>query len=554
MFTTILTLLGAIGLFLYGLNLMSGALMKLGSEKMRHFIPWMAKSPINGILSGAGITIMNQSSSAATVMLVSSVNAGAITLAQAILAIMGANIGTSVTAWLIALFGFKLNLPAFCYPFIAIGFVCMMMKGRKRKTIGEIILGFGLIFLGMQFMINEFAQIGAITAPLSQSSLTFGKSFLGILFFCAVGCVSAFLFQSSGSLLVTMLLISAGWIGFPMAAAMVMGINIGTTITANLAASDANIQAKRAALAHTLFNVMGTILFLVLFGPLVNLTSIIIDGNCSGVIGVALFHTLFNLLTTCVLAWFINPFEKLVTYFVKASDAPSEDDTRLKFISARTFSSPSIAIAQAEKEVANFGHIVADGFSNVALALAETDEDKFEEYRMKLVRFEELTDKIEYQTAAFLNKLTASQVNEEEAERIKVLYRIIGELESIGDCCENLSRIFERERVHNRKFDETAVKNINIMIDTVSRALGVMTENLDMAAYGKVTDISNAYSAEDEINQTRNTLRAQGISQIEAQTGNYQSLNYFLDIIAELEAMGDFMINVSQAVVKKDLC
>ncbi|MGM9765326.1 MAG: hypothetical protein ACI3ZO_03105, partial [Candidatus Cryptobacteroides sp.] len=245
------------------------------------------------------------------------------------------------------------------------------------------------------------------------------------------------------------------------------------------------------------------------------------------------------------------PVEKLVTVLVKVPEGAQESDSRLKYISARNFSSPSISIVQAGKEIAYFGQELEGWFGYVRKAVNEENPDKFEDYRMKLVQMEEFSDKLEYQIAEFLNGVTMESLSEEEANQIKVLYRIIGELESLGDSGENVSRILERERVHNRKFDEKAIANINLMIDKVEKAFGVMVYNLKLSVSGAVTDISNAYQAEDDINETRNRLREEGIGQIEMQTGNYQSLNYFLDIIAELEAMGDFMINVSQALLKK---
>ena len=260
---------------------------------------------------------------------------------------------------------------------------------------------------------------------------------------------------------------------------------------------------------------------------------------------------MFNFLNTCVLAWFTKPIERLMTLLVKKQEGSSEEESRLKFISARHFSTPAIGIDQAFKEIAGFGEELGSGFGYVRKALNESDPDKFEEYRMSLVQLEEISDKMEYQIADFLNGLTTEPLTDEEADEVKILYRVIGELESLGDSGENISRILERERVHNRKFDEKAVANINLMIDAVTEAYEVMVANLKTAISGNLNDISNAYEAENKINETRNRLRNEGIEQIGQQTGNYQSLNYLLDIISELEAMGDFMINVSQAVSKR---
>lgn len=562
----VLTLLGAIGLFLYGLNLLSGGILKLTGNKLRSFLPLMKKNPVCSILAGTSITTIADSSSAATVMVVSFVNAGALTLAQAILVIMGANIGASFTTWIIAVFGFRLGITNFAYPFIAVGFILMMIKGHRRKIIGETILGFAFIFLGLSYMIKSFPAVESLGSLKIFIDSISGCGFSSIILFMAIGCLFAFGLQSTGAVTLTMIMLCSGWIGFDMATAMVMGENIGTTITANLAASDANIQAKRAAIVHTLFNVFGAIITLIFFRPFLNLITSMTEwlgisgfvpgahSVCmawNGVFAIAMFHTLFNLLNTCILAWFVKPIEKLVDILVKEQADETEKESRLKFISARHFSSPSISIIQATKEVAHFGEELYKGFEFVSKALNEADPDRFEEYRMNLVQIEEQSDKMEYEIAEFLNKVTTEPLTEDETAQVKVLYRVIGELESLGDCGENISRILERERIHNRKFDENAIANINLMISKTSKAYELMVDNLHKAVNGELTDITNTYKTEDDINETRNKLRNEGIDQIEKQTGNYQSLNYFLDIIAELETMGDFMINVSQSLLKK---
>lgn len=562
-----LSLLGAIGMFLYGLSLLRNGILKLTGEKLRKILPWMQKNPLNSILSGIGITSISASSSTATVMVVSFVNAGAITLAKAILAIMGANVGASLTTWVIAVIGFCPGEPLFTYPLIALGFLLLMMKGQRKKVSGEAIIGFALIFLGLSCLLSAFP----IAADYPQGSSAFAgvssDGFLSIILFMAIGCALASLLQSTCAVTVTMVMLVTGWIGFDMAAAMVLGENIGTTLTANLAASGASVQARRAALIHTLFNVTGAVLALIFFRPLLNLSGDVVtmfslpdpctaaageSAALAGVFGIATFHTFFNLFNTCLLAWFTKPMEKLVTGLVSGSGESGDDDSlKLKYISARHFGTAAISISLAYKEVAHFGQRMHEGFQLIINAVNETDPDKFEECRSGLVQLEELSDKMEYRIADFLGAVTTESISEDEAAQIKVLYRIIGELESLGDSGENISRILERERIHNRVLDKDSIDKINIMLGTVDKAYGVMADNLRLAAEGDVTDISNAYKAEDVINDTRDRLRNDGIGRIEHHTGNYQSLNYFLDIIAELEAMGDFMINISQALVKK---
>ncbi len=564
MFLQLFCLLGAIALFIYGLNMLSNGLLKLTGDRLRAILPWMKKNPLNSIVAGFGITAVAESSSAATIMVVSFVNAGVLALSQAILVIMGANIGASFTTWIIAALGFGIGIKYFTYPLIAVGFILTTMKGRKKKIVGEVIMGFALLFIGLSFVISNFPETSQFPA-LNEYITELGDSHaLTVLLFMAVGCILAFAMHSTGAVTLTMVMVAFGWISFEMAAAMVMGENIGTTISANVAATDARTQARQAALVHTLFNVFGAILALIFFHPFIGLVGKLtaltgldnpISSNASawaGIFGIATFHTLFNLFDACILCWFTKPIEKFITRLVKNSDETDGESSKLVYISSRQFGTPSISIEMAFKEVAHFSEILYSGFENVRNAVNEKDPDKFEEYRMKLVQLEELSDRIEYQIAAFLNNVSTEALSEEESEQVKVLYRIIGELESLGDSGENISRILERERVHNRKFDETAIEKINLMISKVDDAYRVMTENLKTVTEGNLTDISNAYDAENTINETRNKLREEGIGQIESHTGNYQSLNYFLDIISELEAMGDFMINVSQAVVRND--
>lgn len=560
MFLQIFSLLGAIGLFLYGLNMLSNGLLKLSGDRLQKFLPWMKKNPVNSILSGFCITTIAESSSAATVMVVSFVNAGVLALSQAILVIMGANIGASFTTWIIALLGFLIDIKYVTYPLIAAGFILSMMKGQKRKVVGDVLMGFGLLFLGVSFIMSTFPTTGQMQGLAYRISEFQANNLLGVPMFMAIGCVLAFGMQSTGAVTLTMVMLSCGWINFELAAAMVLGENIGTTISANMAATDANIQAKRAALVHTFFNVFGAVLALIAFKPLISLIGCITtalgiapDGIWAGVFGIALFHTLFNLFDTCILAWFTKFIEKLVTKCVKKSDSDADEDSNLIYITSRNFGTPAIAISQAFKEVIHFAEILRNSFDIVNKAVMEKDPDKFEDYRVKLVQLEELSDKLEYEIAGFLSNVSTGSLTEEEAEQVKVLYRVIGELESLGDSGENISRILERERVHNRKFDDASISKILTLSAKVEKGYDVMVENLKNASsLDGLTDISNAYESEDEINETRNKLREEGILQIEHHTGNYQSLNYFLDMIAELEAMGDFMINVSQAIVRND--
>ena len=273
-----------------------------------------------------------------------------------------------------------------------------------------------------------------------------------------------------------------------------------------------------------------------------------LDSQMTAVFGIACVHTLFNTISTLVLVWFRKPFADLLTKWIK-EPAPEKGDFHLKFIgSGRLFGTPSISIEQAYKEAVNFAVTAQDGFQYVKLAVNEKDPDKFEEYRQKLVKCEEVTDRFEYEIAAFLNSLTAESMNDHEAREVKVIYRVISELESLGDSCENISRLLSRLRVHKLDFDDETISKVNLLIGKVNQAFAVMVSNMRLAVDGELKDISNAYNAEDKINETRDTLRDEGILQIEKGADKFLSINYYLDMLAELEAMGDFMINISQSL------
>ncbi|MCI1786022.1 MAG: Na/Pi cotransporter family protein [Bacteroidales bacterium] len=574
MILQLFTLLGSLGIFLYGMGMMSSGLQKAVGDKLRTiFLPWMTSNPLKRVISGLGITATIQSSSATTVMVVSYVNAGLLTLAQAVSVIMGANIGTTVTPWLISLLGFGFNLSYLVFPLVGIGFIASMSKKSKAKEIGELIIGFALMFLGLMYMKSAIPPLSGHPQAIALINSLSDKGFWSVIIFVIIGILITFILQSSSaSVSLTLILISMGWLPFDMSAAMVLGANIGTTITANIAATIANVQAKRAALIHSLFNIFGVFTWgLIFFYPFLRLTGKIttltgcpdpntllyttdaLTGSAafSSIYGIAIVHTMFNVINTMILIGLSGIIVRIVTWAIK--DPQPEKDKNglsLKYIRGGLLSTPSLSLEQAFNEIINFAHTAQEGFAYVNKAVNENDADKFEEYRMKLVECEEVTDKFEYEIASFLNGITTNEISGEEAEEVKVMYRIIGELESIGDSCENISRILNRLRVHKQSFDENAISNINLMVFKVNEAFAVMLSNLNAAGNDKPVNIEAAYACEKNINSTRNTLRDQGIQQIEKQSENYQSNNYFLDLIAELEAMGDFIINISQAIVK----
>ena len=564
----VFTLLGALGMFLYGMNLMSSGLQKAAGDRLRGFLSAMTSNPFKGVLTGLGITSIIQSSSATTVMVVSFVNAGLLTLAQAIGVIMGANIGTTVTAWMVSWLGFKADISILAVPMMLFGFLFSNSKKDQRKNIGELIIGFSLLFLGLSFMKESVPDLRETPQVLefvrNWSSYGFGS----VLLFLAFGTILTLVLQSSSATMaITLIMLSMGWIPFEMACAMVLGENIGTTITANIAASVGNTFAKRAALSHTIFNVFGVIWALILFKPFLRIVGIITENifgvpnpaaegfavtdpnspeGTAALYGLSMLHTLFNLTNTLILIWFTKTIAKAVSWIIKTPKNQEKEVFRLQYISAGPLATPELSVEQAFEEIINFARISKNGADYAKSAINEADSDKFEELRKKLVKYEEISDRIEYEIATFLNKVSAEEISESTSGKIKAMYKIIGELESLGDSGETLSRILSRKNIHKKEFDSESIKNLNAMADAVSATYDVMIENLTAAHKGELVEISNAYNAEDRLNTLRNNLRDSMIENIDSKGDNYQASVYFIDIINTYEQMGDFMINISQ--------
>ena len=576
----IFTLLGALGMFLYGMNLMSSGLQKAAGDRLRGFLSAMTSSPFKGVLTGLGITSVIQSSSATTVMVVSFVNAGLLTLAQAISVIMGANIGTTVTAWLVAWLGFKADISILAVPLMAVGFILSISKQDRRRNISELIVGFSLLFLGLSLMKNSVPDLQQTPEVLSFIQGWQGYGFGSVLIFLVLGTILTLVLQSSSATMaLTLIMLNLGWIRFDMACAMVLGENIGTTITANIAASVGNSSAKRSALAHTVFNLFGVVWALIAYPFLLKLVGVITSGifgvpnpaalgftvevltdanglpiqtdsQTAALYGLSMLHTLFNVINTCILIWFIPFIEKLVCAIIKESKNKEEEAFRLKYINAGPLATPELAVEQAFDEIIHFAQISRTGLGYAREAIKETSSDKFEELRAKLVKYEEISDRIEYEIAAFLNAVSAGDISEETSMKIKAMYKIIGELESLGDSGEAISRILSRRNIHKKEFDQETVKRLEEMVAAVDRAYESMIENLNAAYNCELENIANAYNAEDRINNLRNYLRDAEIEALESDRKNYQTSVYYMDIVSELEKMGDFIINISQNLEK----
>ena len=575
----VLSVLGGLAMFLYGMALMSEGLQKSAGDRLRAFMASMTSNAFKRVLTGTVVTALVQSSSATTIMVVSFVNAGLLTLGNAIGVIMGANIGTTLTAWITSL-GFSVNIALFAVPMMAFGFVMHSSKKASLKNVGHFLMGFAVMYVGLTFMkdcsnaILDNYQSGMMSFFGSINGFGFGS----VLLFLIAGAVLTIVLQaSSATMAITMLLAASGLIDFKLAVAMVLGENIGTTITANIAAAVANTSAKRAARAHTIFNIVGVIWVLAVLRPIIGLICVIMESlgfydpveasrqlahiansgisvspedmemyKNSLLYGIAMLHTLFNITNTCVLIWFVPLIEKAVIWLVKEPKGETEV-FRLKYISGGPLSTAELSINEAQQELIHFAQICRNGFGYIRQAVNEQNPEKFDALNDKLVKYEEITDRIEYEIATYLNEVSKNEISEEAATKIKAMYKIISELESLGDSGEAIGRILKRKNVHHKEFDKPILDRLNKIMDLVQRSYDVMIENIQNT---DLTDIANAENAEYNINECRNHLREEHIVNIESNSYNYLTGVYFMDVLSELEKIGDFLINISQATLR----
>lgn len=569
-----LTLLGSLGMFLYGMSLMSGGLQKMAGDKLRSFMASMTSNAVKRVFTGIVVTALVQSSTATTLMLVSFVNAGLLSLANAIGVIMGANIGTTVTAWIFALSfgGSSFSFGTIAVPLMFFAFLLVSSKKKQNKNFGEFLMGFAFLFLGLATL-RETSTVLLDNEPVRifLSRLTsFGVG--SIVLFMVVGAIMTLMLQSSAATMaITMVLVANGYIPFEMAAAMVLGENIGTTITSNIAASVANVSAKRTARAHMLFNVFGVCWVFCIFHPFIRLIGSIVE--CFGFpnpattdfaiadpstqealvaslpYSVATLHSLFNIINTMILIWFVPVIERVVKWLVPNPEGEGEV-FRLKFIQGGPLGTAELSLNEARQEIIHFGEICYKGFGYVRKAINENDKEKRLEYNDELVKYEKITDNIEYEIASYLNEVTKGEISEISNARIKSMYKIIGEMESLGDSGEAIARMLVRTYSHSKTFDSDMLERLNRMIDLVEKAYIAMLDNLRISTYD-LKDISNALDAECRINDYRNTLREEHIVNIEKDSYNYQTGVFYMDIINEMERIGDFIINISQALQSK---
>lgn len=593
-----LGLLGAVGLFLYGMKVMSEGLQKAAGDRLRNILSAMTRNRFTGTVTGFFITALIQSSSASTVMVVSFVNAGLMTLAQSMAVIMGANVGTTFTAWIIALFGFKVDISAFALPLIGLAVPLLFSSKSKTKSIGEFTIGFAFLFMGLDMISNYVPDLQSNPEMFAFLQKYASMGFVSVLIFTLVGLLVTMIIQSSAATFaITLIMCSKGWIDFPLACALVLGSNIGTTITPLLASMSGNVAAKRTAMGHLLFNLLGTLWVLAVFYPFVDLNSWITEeigqGNPCGLyqyvsdlkatnpdiydrlyanslptndgvilhhramiaqlqvsvsFGLSIFHTVFNLINLSIMIWLTKVYVKIVELLVPAKHA-GDDEFQLKFISGGILSASELNISQAEKEIHVFAERVARMLPMARDLVTKKDgSDEFNKVYSRLEKYEEISDRMEIEIANYLNRCAEGRLSNQSKRRIAAMLSIDSEIESIADCALGVGKILLRKQQSNVDFNEEIYKNIDTMFDYVERATDNMMKLLSNLEHQQENTIITSYNCEREINNLRNILRSNNISNINEHHYEYQSGIYYMDIISTLEKLGDYIINVVDIV------
>ena len=554
-FYDFLKLMGSLALFLYGMKIMSEGLQKFAGDKLRRILTAMTTNRVTGVLTGVLITALIQSSSATTVMVVSFVNAGLLTLAQSIGVIMGANIGTTVTAWIISALGFKVDIAAFALPLLTVGVIMLFMQKSKHKSIGEFIMGFCFLFMGLSYLKANAPDLQANPEMLAFVQNYADMGFASILLFVLIGTVLTMIVQASAATMaITLIMCANGWISFELGAALVLGENIGTTITANLAAITGNTPSRRAALAHLVFNVFGVIWVLCLFGPFTNMVTWIVE-NWIGVTDngdgsfvsfqLSAFHTCFNICNVLILIWFVKFIEKTVCKILPVKE--NDEDTRLRYITGGLLSTAELSVLEAQKEIALYAQRTRKMFGFVQELLHTKKGDEFNKLYSRIEKYESISDNMEIEIANYLNKVSEGRLSSESKTRIQSMLREVTEIESIGDSCYNLARTLNRKRQNSQEdFTEKQYEHISNMMNLVDGALEEMDKIITHRPSHHV-DVNKSYNIENEINNYRNQLKSQNINDVNNQVYGYQLGVYYMDIIAECEKLGDYVINVVDA-------
>ena len=549
-FVNLLTLLGSLGLFLFGMKTMSEGLEKFAGDRLRSILAAMTTHRLMGVLTGVLITALIQSSSATTVMVVSFVNAGLMNLAQAIGVIMGANIGTTVTAWIISAIGFKVNIAAFAIPLLALGMIFIFSSKSSKKSIGEFIFGFSFLFMGLSYLQQAATDMNISAGVATLLSHVPCDSFLTIILFVIVGALVTMVVQASGATMaITLMLFDMNipGFGFEQAAALTMGQNIGTTITAFMASLTANTQARRAALAHMFFNVFGVVVVLIIFYPACNAVSWFVDnfmGGGNDLFKLATFHTAFNVFNTILLIGFVNQIEAFVCRVLPMKDG-GEEDYKLKFISGGLLSTAELSIVEAQKEIKNFAERCYKMFGFVGQLMETKDEAEFNKLFSRIEKYENITDSMEMEIAGYLNKVSEGHLSDLSKTQIQRMLRQITELESIGDSCYNLGRTLNRHRQNSQEeFTSEQILHMHTMLNLVEDSLKEMVSKVDQQV--TKNSITASYNIEHEINNYRNQLKNQNLNDINSGLYSYQLGVFYVDFISECEKLGDYVMNVVQ--------
>ncbi len=547
-------------MFLYGMKIMSEGLQKLAGDKMRRILTAMTTNRVTGVLTGMLITALIQSSSATTVMVVSFVNAGLLTLAQSIGVIMGANIGTTVTAWIISALGFKVDIAAFALPLLTVGVVMLFMQKSKYKSMGEFIMGFCFLFMGLSYLKANAPDLEHNPEMLAFVQDYANMGFMSILLFVLIGTVLTMIVQASAATMaITLIMCANGWISFELGAALVLGENIGTTITANLAAITGNTQSRRAALAHLVFNVFGVIWVLCLFTPFTSAVTWIVE-NWMGITDngdgsfvsfqLSAFHTCFNVCNVLLLIWLVKFIEKTVCKILPTKE--SDEDTRLRFITGGLLSTAELSILEAQKEISLYAQRTHKMYGFVQELLNTKKGDEFNKLFSRIEKYESISDNMEVEIAHYLNQVSEGRLSAESKVQIQNMLREVTEIESVGDSCYNLARTLSRKRQNLQEdFTEKQYEHIQNMMNLADEAMEQMLKVVDKSTSQHV-DVNKSYNIENEINNYRNQLKNQNIIDVNNKLYDYQIGVYYMDIIAECEKLGDYIVNVIEATGAKE--
>ena len=558
-FFDFLRLIGSLGLFLYGMKIMSEGLQKFAGDSLRRILTAMTTNRVTGVLTGVLITALIQSSSATTVMVVSFVNAGLLTLTQSIGVIMGANIGTTVTAWLISALGFKVDIAAFSLPLLAFGIPLLFSGKSSRKSVGEFIFGFSFLFMGLQALKANAPDLGANPEMLAFVQNYADMGFFSIILFLFIGAILTMIVQASAATMaITLIMCANGWIDYQLGVALVLGENIGTTITANLAALTGNTQARRAALAHLAFNIFGVIWVLILFYPFTNAVSWFVtnvmrisDPSVAVSFKLAAFHTAFNISNTFVMIWFVGLIEKTVCFLIKGKK-DEDEEYRLRYITGGMLSTAELSILQARKEITLFAERTGRMLDMVKALFYEKNEDAFLKTYSRVEKYESISDRMEIEIANYLTCVAEGRLSSEGKEEIRIMLRAVSEIESIADSCNNMARSIKRRNEIKSIFTDEQNHNVDHMLALTEKALHRMIEILKKSELVR-DDVNPSYNIENEINNYRNQLKIHNVEDINNKKYQYQDGVYYMDIIGEAEKLGDYVLNVVQAVIEKKI-